>query len=159
DLTFQSVPDGVRVTYDLKKLLLNITIDYTIKEEPRMDLPGQTVAYLQATIPNGGVKEGGDCSSAVSPNCFMVVTLELLPLFGAAPVGDDGYLMIPDESGAIVGFKPEYPQYRQRYSAPVYGADAGAQAFSTTPTTGGGGGGGTFRLDRPRMPIWGLKDG
>jgi hypothetical protein len=154
DLTFQSVQDGVRAVYDIPKLKLNITVDYTLKEEPRQDVPGQTLAYLQVTVPDGGVKEGGDCSSPTSTTCFMVVTLEMLPLFGAATVGSDGYLMIPDESGAIVRFKPEYPQYRQRYSAAIYGADAAGQAFSGTAA-----GGSTFRSDRPRMPIWGLKDG
>ena len=155
DLTFSNIQDGVRVVYDIPKLKLNITVDYAIKEEPRQDVPGQSVAYLQVTLPEGAVKEGGDCSNPTSTTCFMVVTLEMLPLFGAAKVGSDGYLMIPDESGAIVTFKPEYPQYRQRYSAAVYGADAAGQAFSGTSAACGS----TFRNDRPRMPIWGLKDG
>lgn len=150
ELTFQNIQNGVRAVYDIQKLKLKISVDYTLKEEARADGQG-TVGFLEVTIPDGGVQEGGDCSSPTSTSCFMVVTLELLPLFGAAPVGSDGYLMIPDESGAIVTFKPEYPQYRQRYSAAIYGADAAAQAFQT--------GGSSFRNDRPRMPIWGLKDG
>lgn len=152
ELTFQNIQNGVRAVYDIQKLKLKISVDYTLKEEARADGQG-FVGFLEVTIPDGGVQEGGDCSSPTSTSCFMVVTLELLPLFGAAPVGSDGYLMIPDESGAIVTFKPEYPQYRQRYSAAIYGADAAAQAFQT------GSGGSSFRNDRPRMPIWGLKDG
>lgn len=151
ELSFQNIQSGVRVIYDIQKLKLKITADYSLKEEPRADGQG-TVGYLEVTIPEGGVQEGGDCSSPTSTSCFMVVTLELLPLFGAAPIGSEGYLMVPDESGAIVTFKPEYPQYRQRYSAAIYGADAAAQAFQS-------GSGSTFRNDRPRMPIWGLKEG
>jgi hypothetical protein len=158
DLSFQSIQDGVRVVYDIPKLKLNITADYALKEEPRQDVPGQTLVYLQVTIPDGAVKEGGDCSAPTSTTCFMVVTLELLPLFGAAPIGSDGYILIPDESGAIVRFKPEYPQYRQRYSAQIYGQDAAAQAFMGTGQGGGQGQSTVFQY-RPRLPLWGLKDG
>ncbi len=160
DLTFSNIQDGVRIVYDIPKLKLNITVDYAIKEEPRQDVPGQSVAYLQVTLPEGAVKEGGDCSNPTSTTCFMVVTLEMLPLFGAAKVDSDGYLMIPDESGAIVTFKPEYPQYRQRYSAAVYGADAAGQAFSGTSaawaapsaTTGPGCPSGASRTVTPPTP-------
>ncbi|HEX2036354.1 MAG TPA: DUF5696 domain-containing protein [Chloroflexota bacterium] len=148
NLTFQNIPNGVRVLYDIPKLLLKITIDYAIKEQQRLD-GGGTLAYLEVTVPDGGVQEGGDCSAPNSPQCFMITSLELLPLFGAAPLGAEGYLMVPDESGAIVTFKHEYPQYRQRFSGAVFGADAGAQAFDT-------GRGGAFFASRPRMPLWGL---
>ncbi|MBI3970261.1 MAG: hypothetical protein HY332_03130 [Chloroflexi bacterium] len=153
-LAFQNRPNGVRATYSIEKLKIKIDIDYAIKEEPSADGPG-TVPYLEVTIPKDGVEESGDCSTATSPTCFMVVTVELLPLFGAAPVGAEGYLMVPDEAGAIVNFKPEYPQYRQRYSAAVYGTDAAQSAFTFGRGMGGGGSGSISRI---RMPIWGLKN-
>jgi hypothetical protein len=151
-ISMQNIQNGVRAVYDSEKLKMKITIDYVLKEEPRVDGRTGSVAYLEVTVPENGIEERGDCSQASSTTCFMAVTLELLPLFGAAPVGSDGYLLIPDESGAIVRFKHEYPQYRQRYSSQVYGQDAAAQLFSTT-------GRGTFFTNRPRMPLWGLKDG
>jgi len=154
-ISVQRISNGARVVYNLQKLKIEITIDYTINEEPSASEPGKVRPYLQATIPEGGIKEGGDCSVATSTTCAMVVTLEMLPLFGATPVGDQGYLMVPDGAGAIVSFKPEYPQYRQRYSAQIYGPDAAAQAFQGF--TGGRGGG--MQVTRPYMPIWGLKDG
>jgi hypothetical protein len=155
NLSFQNLQNGVRVVYDIQALKLKITIDYVIKEDPKPDGSG-TTPYLEVTVPDDGIAETGDCTIATSTTCFMITSLELLPLLGAAPVGDQGYLVIPDESGAIVNFKPEYPQYRQRYSAQIYGTDAASQAFV------GFGGGGTDRyrmyFGRPRMPLFGLKD-
>ncbi len=153
-LSYQNIPSGVRVVYDIAALKLKITIDYAIKEDPKPDGSGVT-PYLEVTVPDNGIAETGDCAVATSTTCFMITSLELLPLLGAAPVGDQGYLVIPDEAGAIVNFKPEYPQYRQRYSAQIYGTDAASQAFSNIGT----GGQGRQYFGRPRMPLFGLKDG
>jgi hypothetical protein len=153
DLSYQAIPNGIRVTYDIQKLKLKITIDYALKEEPRVDGPG-TTPYLEVTIPEAGIAEQGDCSVVTSTTCFMIQSIEVLPLLGAAPVGAQGYLVIPDEAGAIVTFKHEYPQYRQRYSAQIYGTDAASQAFLFT--SGGGGARGTQYFGRPRLPLWGL---
>lgn len=153
-LAFQNIQNGVRGTYSIEKLKLKITIDYAIKEEPTVD-GRRTQPYLEVTIPQNGIEEQGDCTTKTSTTCFKVVSLVLLPLFGAAPVNADGYLMVPDGSGAIVTFKHEHPQYRQRYSAQIYGADAAQTVF-----TGGGASGGMqsgFGLTRPFMPLWGLK--
>ena len=54
-----NIQDGVRVVYDIPKLKLNITVDYAIKEEPRQDVPGQSVAYLQVTLPEGAIQGRG----------------------------------------------------------------------------------------------------
>jgi hypothetical protein len=153
ELSYQNIPNGVRVTYDIKKLSIKLSIDYAIKEEARVDVPG-VVPYLEVTVPNDQIQETGDCSIPTSTTCFKMVTLELLPLFGAAPVGSNGYLMVPDGAGAIVTFKNEHAQYRQRYSSQIYGTDAASQAFTT---------GGRSSMTRgtgrtpTRMPLWGLK--
>lgn len=149
-LTIQNIPGGVQVQYDLQKLKLKITVKYEIKDEPRVDGPGN-VAYLQVTIPDGGIQELGDCKTPTSTSCAMVQSIELLPMFGAAPLeaSGHGYILVPDQAGAIVNFKPEYPQYRQRYSSQIYGTDAASQAFQGQGYLRGGG--------TVRMPVWGLK--
>jgi hypothetical protein len=155
-LIFQSIPNGVRVNYELEKLKIKLTIDYAIKEEARVDVPG-TIAYLEVTVPNDGLKEEGDCAIATSTTCAKITSLEVLPLFGAAPSGAEGYLMIPDGVGSIVRFKHETAQYRQRYSQQIYGTDAAGAAF----TTGGGQAGAqrTSQSTRVWLPLWGLKSG
>lgn len=149
-ITIQNIQDGVRVIYAMQKLKITLTIDYAIKDEPRADVPG-TVSYLQVTVPSAGLKEEGDCLLATSTTCAKMTSLEVLPMFGAAPNGDQGYLMVPDGMGEIVSFKNETAQYRQRYSAQIYGTDAASQVTF-------GRGGQNSVSTRPRMPLFGLKD-
>lgn len=146
-----NIPGGFRATYDIDKFKMRFTIEYVIREEKAAD--GRAVPFLEVTVPDKGIEEYGDCKLVTSPTCFKMVTLEILPLFGAARAGQKGYVMVPDGAGAIVEFKPEYPQYRQRYSAQIFGPDAAANLF----TVGGSGGRGGNSVTRPTMPIWGLK--
>ncbi|MHB1454194.1 MAG: DUF5696 domain-containing protein [Saccharofermentanales bacterium] len=48
--------------------------------------------------------------------------IEFLPYFGAGGVADEGYMVIPDGSGAIIDFNNGKLQY-QPVSIPIYGAD------------------------------------
>ncbi|NCV21341.1 MAG: hypothetical protein EBV45_05250, partial [Chloroflexi bacterium] len=146
-----NIPGGFRATYDIDKFKMRFAIEYVIREEKASD--GRAVPFLEVTVPDKGIEEYGNCKLVTSPTCFKMVTLEILPLFGAARAGQKGYVMVPDGAGAIVEFKPEYPQYRQRYSAQIFGPDAAANLF----TVGGSGGRGGNSVTRPTMPIWGLK--
>ena len=145
------LPAGFRATYDVGKFKMKIAVEYLLKEDRAAD--GHVVPYLEVTVPDAGIEEYGDCSIITSVTCFRIVTLEVLPLFGAARVGQKGYVMVPDGAGAIVEFKSEYPQYRQRYSAQIYGPDAAANFF----TAGGGGRRTGAAITRPTMPLWGVK--
>jgi hypothetical protein len=144
------VTDGFRAMYDVGKFKMKITLDYVLKEERGSD--GHVVPFLEVTIPDAGIEEYGDCKLITSVTCFRIVTLEVLPLFGAARVGQRGYIMVPDGAGAIVDFKSEYPQYRQRYSAQIYGPDAASNLL-----TFGGGRRSASAVTRPTMPLWGVK--
>jgi hypothetical protein len=150
-LTFSNLPNGIRVGYDLASLKIKLNIDYVIKEEPRADGAG-TVAFLEVTVPQDGLKEEGDCAIATSTTCAKLTSLEVLPMFGAAPVGSEGYLVVPDGIGSVVNFKNETAQYRQRYSQQIFGTDVASGNFT--------GRGGTSGLTtRVLMPLFGLKHG
>jgi hypothetical protein len=150
-VTISPVAGGFRAVYDVGKFRMRLALEYLLKEDRAPD--GHAVPYLEVTIPDKGIEEYGDCSLITSVTCFRIVTLEVLPLFGAARVGQKGYVMIPDGAGAIVDFKPEYPQYRQRYSAQIYGPDAASNFFSA----GVVGGRRSSSITRPTMPVWGVK--
>src|SRR5687767_5724442 len=150
-VTIQNVPGGIRANYALDALKMKLSVDYILKEEPRADVGG-TIAYLEVTVPESGLKEEGDCTLATSTTCAKLTSLEVLPMFGAAPVGAQGYLVIPDGIGSVVDFKHETAQYRQRYSQQIYGGDIASGGFLTR--------GGTIGLTtRVMMPLFGLKEG
>ena len=148
-LTFTNIPGGVRVNYAMEKLKIKLIIDYALKEEQRVDTAG-VIPFLEVTVPSDGLKEEGECQIATSTTCAKLTSLEVLPMFGAAPQGSTGYLMVPDGIGSIVNFKEETAQYRQRYSQTIFGSDAASSSF--------GGRGGTVGLStRILMPTFGLK--
>lgn len=70
---------------------------------------------------------------------------EILPLpnFGAGMVGNDGYALVPDGSGAIIPFAYGQEDYNQR----IYGEDA-----AVGKTTG------TAAAQTARLPIFGITD-
>ncbi len=67
---------------------------------------------LNVSIPKKGIKQTGE---------NRLVSIAVMPYFGAARTDESGYLLIPDGCGALVRFN-NYEQSEQRvYSMPVYG--------------------------------------
>ncbi len=136
ELRIETLDDGgVREIFNLTKRKITLALDLRLTDD-----------YLEVSVPDDQIEERGP---------FRVVSIEVLPLFGSAKTGSEGYVMIPDGSGALVTFKPKFPQYRQRYSGVIYGEDAGGRAFRRLA--------GSVRQrtysEQPWLPIWGLKDG
>jgi len=102
-LDFQRIDDGIRVTYELQKLNMDVTVEYRLGDD-----------YLEVIVPEGGIVEHGD---------KIAVSIELLPFFGAADDYQDGYLLVPDGSGALTYFKEEHPRYTKVFSEFVFGED------------------------------------
>jgi hypothetical protein len=102
-LSFSSIPNGIKVGYDMDKLKLKLSIEYRVNDD-----------YLEVNVPDDEIKEEGE---------FKIVALEILPFFGAADDYSQGYLVIPDGAGAVIRFKREHPAYNQHFSQPVYGPE------------------------------------
>lgn len=80
---------------------------------------------------------------------YYLVDLELLPYFGAAGSSEEGYLFVPDGSGALIYLNNKK---QSTYSAAVYGQDATMNALSTSRS----------EIDQAltvKMPVFGLKSG
>ena len=58
----------------------------------------------------------------VGYNPFMIESIALLPFFGAGSLNDEGYLMVPDGSGALINFNND-KQSRQVFTEKVYGSN------------------------------------
>ncbi len=59
----------------------------------------------------------------IGGNPYMIDTLSLLPYFGSGGLNDEGYLFVPDGSGALINFNNNKHKM-QVYNAPVYGANS-----------------------------------
>lgn len=101
-ISVANITDGVRVTYDFEQLELRIPVEYVLN--------GDT---LEASIITDELEDG-------TKN--LLISLKLLPYFGAAGNADNGYLFIPDGSGAIAEFNNGVIS-TSSYKKAVYGQD------------------------------------
>ena len=98
------IDDGVEFLYDFKGKTEGFSVPVRITLEKD---------YLKAEIIASKIKETGT---------NRVMTVALLPFFGAGSKSDNGYSLIPDGSGALINFnngKTGVAQYRES----VYGRD------------------------------------
>ena len=84
-----------------------------------------------------------------------IKSIEFLPYFGAGGMNEDGYLFVPDGSGALIYFNNERLTART-YSQSVYGFDNG----TNDKTMGGFALSGYFTLSQNAyMPVFGIHRG
>lgn len=76
---------------------------------------------------------------------IFIVSVSVLPYFGAATTEEDGYIFVPDGSGALINFGENTS--KEGYSANIYGGDAADKAISTVD------------YEEIRMPVFGIKKG
>jgi len=99
----QDIDKGIRVHYDFEKLGLGFAVEYTIEGD-----------HLEVYIPASSIRE---------KSTYLLVSIEVLPNLGSGTDQDKGYMFYPDGSGAISYFKDSHPQYRDKYSATVFGSE------------------------------------
>lgn len=79
------------------------------------------------------------------PSQYRIRSVRLLPYFGAAGDGKEGYLFVPDGSGALIHLNNGKTS-TQPYAAPVYGEDGTRSAEQKIQ-----------RAEPSRLPVFGLK--
>jgi hypothetical protein len=125
----QPVQDGIKVSYDFYNDALALDLIYTVQND-----------CLNVILPDSSIIENGENS---------LVSIEILPFFGAAHDGEEGYIVYPDGSGALLYFTTPHSEEVQKMVGTVYGSDAsGGQASGNT-------GSGVYRQGIP-MPVFGL---
>lgn len=96
------VENGVKFVFGFPTANVYIPVQYTLCE-----------GGFQAEVITSEIKGVGD-------GAFLVESIALLPFFGAGNLEDEGYLFVPDGSGALIEFNNNKQNYLS-YSAPVYG--------------------------------------
>lgn len=123
------VENGFRVDYDFPRAkdLYKVPVVYTLEED------GLRVDLLMTAI-----EEYGD---------VYVESISLLPNFFAAAQGEEGYLLVPDGSGALIDFSG-YRSGMSGYRQTVYGRDP---SLTTTQQVG--------QSMSPALPVLGIHQG
>ena len=81
---------------------------------------------------------------------FPLYELDLLPHFGKVEQEKEGYVLLPDGSGALMQFSDSYDS-RTEYTIPVYGLDW--SVASDTLSTG------QYQYEFASLPVFGMRDG
>lgn len=81
----------------------------------------------------------------VQHGSMQVSRVALLPYFGAGGLEDEGYMVVPDGSGALINFNNQKQSY-QSYSQTVYGRDLALNLQSSTLVT-----------QDATMPVFGIR--
>ncbi len=90
----EKIENGVRVTYD-----------YPIEELKNKDkILGFTIPMVFRLTENGGFEAGVEFSSIKcdKESEYNLISIAVLPYFGSAAYQSDGYMMVPDGSGALI---------------------------------------------------------
>ncbi|MCL1903338.1 MAG: DUF5696 domain-containing protein [Oscillospiraceae bacterium] len=110
--SIEKIDGGVRFNYNFPKAFATLVMEVV--------LDGESVVV---TVPESGLNEtriSAEQDSDLSPSAML--TLSLLNSFGAAPEGEDGYIVVADGSGAVIDFDNGKINSAQ-YSGQVYGRD------------------------------------
>ncbi len=101
-------------TYEIYKITNGFRVEYTFSEGFMIPV-SYTLngASLETTILYSGIKETGEDK---------ISTIALLPYFGTAGASDNGFLLVPDGSGAVINFN-NGKVGSAPYSSKVYGVD------------------------------------
>ncbi|MFC5532045.1 DUF5696 domain-containing protein [Cohnella yongneupensis] len=123
---WQKIEAGFRLTFVVPSKGLSIPVEVRIRND-----------YVETKIVDSALKE-----SKVS-----LVNLRIYPFFGAEQsTGQDGYLFVPDGSGALIRFNPDRIKDNSVYYSRVYGTD---YTFSHNNKA-------TFH-QQVTLPVFGLK--
>jgi len=130
-LTYEKLEGGgVRYCYEFQDIGIMIPVEY------RLNSKGLTASVVMEDVREDSEHTG-----------YYLMTVSLLPFFGAADTEKDGYILVPDGSGALIYFNNDKASYGA-YSQYVYGRDNGLVTEALTAET-----------ETARMPVFGITDG
>ncbi|MBR4073312.1 MAG: hypothetical protein IKK24_05135 [Clostridia bacterium] len=93
--------DSMTLDVELIKFSVSFSIDFSLDEQG-----------LLLSIPSDSIKQAGGNK---------IVSIAVMPYFGAARTDQKGYILIPDGSGALVEFNNNEPKEERFYSYSLYG--------------------------------------
>ncbi len=123
DITIEKIENGVKVTFSIAWLGVTIPVEYVLDGD-----------QFKASILYDELVEGSD---------ILIIYIKLLPGFGAAKMDDEGYIVVPDGSGAVINFNNGSGV--SEYVGNVYGTELNPLTYIDK-----------YRGERIHLPIFGI---
>lgn len=101
-MSYELVENGIKFVFGFPTANVYIPVQYTLCDDG-----------FQAEIITSEIK-------GVGSNPYVVESITLLPYFGAAGLGENGYMFVPDGSGALIKYNNN-KQHSANYTSLVYG--------------------------------------
>ena len=121
-ITYAEINNGIKVTYNFRKLGIKIPVSYVLGED-----------YLEVSIDTSKISEKNDASS---DKPVLAQSLAVFNAFGAADQTEKGSFVIPDGSGAVINFNNK--KYTAKtYNQMIYGTDTTAVPKTKGPVVEG----------------------
>lgn len=123
DLVTVKVEKGKSVKYVFKFADVNfaIPVRYSLEDDgfkAEILVNDEEAIFSYTTVGKVATGNFGTTEQEIDYN---ITEVKLLPAFGATSYNEEGYLFIPDGSGALVYYNNGKDNVKQPYSAPVYG--------------------------------------
>ena len=112
-LSVEMTGEGLEVTYDFIKPGIRVQLAYRLMAD-----------HLAVSLPVSGIEVYA--SEEGTENLNTVSAVDILPVFGAGGPEDEGWLLVPDGSGALIHFNNGVTSMME-YNANLYGKDAGVE--------------------------------
>jgi hypothetical protein len=125
--TWKQIESGIEVVFGFPKAGFSIPVQYSIRDDA-----------FTASIVTERIEQRDK---------YSLVNIGLLPFFGAGGIEDEGYLFVPDGSGALIRFNNNKSIYRS-FNERVYGGDQAIAVSENNRMT-----------ENIQLPVFGLKRG
>lgn len=126
-MKIQKIQGGAKVWYSFEKEKLTIPMQYTLEKD-----------FLRVEVVSAEIEEKGP---------YKLTHIAVLPYFGAGSAEDEGYLMVPDGSGALINFNNGKTGYAD-YNDDIYDRD---NVLSKNTNEA--------KREKIRMPVFGIRNG
>lgn len=124
-LNVEAIKNGVKLSYYFPSVEVTLPVLVTLNDDG-----------FSASVDTAQIKED---------NVHRLLWYSLLPYFGAGGPEDDGYMLVPDGSGALIRYNTTKSNYAP-YHEPVYGYDPTHFGETRPPSVEG-----------IRLPVFGMK--
>lgn len=108
------IENGFAAELNFKKIGISLTLFVTLNEDG-----------IRAQVPYSSIKESNEQ--------FRLAAIYIMPFLGYTRLGEvEGYMLIPDGSGAVISLKDNNEKFNQPYKAKVYGGNYSVESNTTT---------------------------
>ena len=108
DFNIENIENGVKITYTIGKIEAQIPLTITLEEDNvNVSVLSSEIKEMQSTDTSG----------------YVVLGIGVCQYFNAGSMSDDGYMVVPDGSGAVINYNNKRLN-AQEYNNDVYGLDS-----------------------------------